>query len=88
MKWTPQKRMTSASALRRLRHEVDAAEQDDVGVGLLGGLGELERIPDDVGDVLDVGLLVVVRQDDGVALAAERVDGAEEIVGKSFHAAA
>ena len=55
-----------------LGHEVHAAEGDDVGVG--GGrlAAEAERVADVVGDVLDLGELVVVGEDDRVALAGER----------------
>ena len=35
---------------------------------------EPERVADVVGHVLDLGPLVVVREDDGVALARERAD--------------
>ena len=49
-----------------LRHEVDAAEGDDVGIGGLGMIGEAERVAHVVGDVLDVAGLIVVREDDGV----------------------
>ena len=57
---------------RGLGHEVDAAEHDHVGVGVRRLLGEPERVADVVGHVLDLGQLVVVRQDHGVALGGER----------------
>ena len=68
--------------LRRLGHEVDAAEGDHVGFHLLGGLRELERVADEIGEVLDLGFLVVVGQDHGVALALDARDRGFEIVGK------
>ena len=37
-------------------------------------LAEAERVADVVGDVLDLGHLVVVREDDRVALLGERAD--------------
>jgi hypothetical protein len=52
---------------RGLGHEVHAAEHDRVGVGLRRALGETERIAHIVGDLLDLGQLVVVRQDHCVA---------------------
>ena len=55
-----------------LGHEVDAAEGDHVGVGRGGLAREAERVADEVGDVLDLGHLVVVGEDDGVALGGER----------------
>ncbi len=53
---------------RSLRHEVHAAENDYVGVGLCGLPGEPQRIADVVRDVLNLRELVVVGKDDGVAL--------------------
>ena len=47
-----------------------AALHDDVGVDLARLARELERIADEIGDaIVDFRRLVVVRQDDGVALA-------------------
>ena len=40
--------------LRGLGHEVDAGEADDVGLRLRRRLRELERVADEVGDVLDL----------------------------------
>ena len=45
-------------------------------------LRELQRIADEVGEILDLGLLVVVRQDHGVALALERADLGLELGGR------
>jgi hypothetical protein len=46
-------------------HEMHAAEHDDAG-GDLGGLaGEFEGVAGEVGDVLHIGELVVVGEDDG-----------------------
>ena len=67
--------------LRGLRHEVDAAEGDDVGVGGLGVIGEAERVAHVVGDVLDVAGLIVVGEDDGVAGLLEGEDFLLEIEG-------
>ena len=55
-------------------HEVDAAEGDDVGVGFFGFVGEAEGVADEIGDFLDVAGLVVVGEDDGVALFFEAQD--------------
>jgi predicted TPR repeat methyltransferase len=60
--------------LRRLGHEVHAGEADHVGLGAARGLRELQRITEEVGDVLDVAILVVVREDDGVPLFLEADD--------------
>ncbi len=61
--------------LRSLGHEVHAALHDDVGIDLAGFARELQAVADEVGDaMIDFRCLVVVRQDDGVALALERID--------------
>ena len=49
-----------------------AAERDHLGVGLRRLLREPERVADEVGHVLDLGQLVVVREDHGAALGGER----------------
>ena len=49
-----------------------AAERDDLGFGLRGLLRERERVADEVGHVLDLRALVVVREDHGATLGGER----------------
>ena len=51
---------------------MDAAEEDRRRPGGRGLAGEPERVADVVGDVLHLGALVVVREDDRVTLARER----------------
>jgi hypothetical protein len=51
---------------------VDAAECDHLGVGVGRLAGQPQRVADVVGDVLDLGHLVVVGEDHGVALGRER----------------
>ena len=60
--------------LRRLGHEVNAAEHDHIGFGAGGAAGELKRITDHIGDVLNGVVLVVVRQDHCVPLTAQGID--------------
>jgi hypothetical protein len=55
-------------------HEPDAAEGDDFAVEFPGFAGEFEAVADDVGEFLDLGFLVVVGEDDRVALALQRED--------------
>ena len=70
-----QHQLVGIEQLRGLGHEVDAALDDDVGVGLRRLLGELQRVADDVGDAMeDLRRLVVVRQDHRVAGLLEVVD--------------
>ena len=66
--------LVGAEDLRGLGHEVHAAEHDGV-LGRLGGdPGQRQRVTDVVGDVLDGGKLVVVRQDRGVAQVGQPAD--------------
>jgi hypothetical protein len=53
-------------------HEMHAAEDDVFGVGLRGEARELQRVAGQVGVLVDVGALVVVAEDDGLAELAER----------------
>ena len=55
-----------------LGHEVNAAELDHLGIGLRRLAGEAERVADEVGHVLQLRQLIVVGEDDGVALGGER----------------
>ena len=64
-----------------------AALHDDIGIGLGGLARKLQRVADDVGDaIVDFRRLVIMRQDDGVALFLQPVDrvhiGGEE---RPFH---
>ena len=60
--------------LGRLGHEPDAGERDDPGVALLRLAGQVERVADEVGEILDRLFLVVVGQQDCVFLSLERED--------------
>ena len=57
-----------AQDLGRLTHEVDAAKDDDIGIGLGGFLTQAEGIPDKVRNLLDLLDLVVVRENNGIPL--------------------
>src|SRR3954453_6464921 len=59
---------------RRLGHEMDAAEDDDIGVSLGRVAREAQRVSDEIGDVLDLWPLIVVRKNAGVANASEILD--------------
>ena len=56
------------------RHEVHAAEHDDAVIRFCRGPGELQGIAGDVRDVLHLGPLVVVGQDDGVEVLFQLED--------------
>ncbi len=64
---------------------MDATEEDDVGLGGLGLVAEAEGVADEIGDALDVLVLVIVGEDDGVALFLEGedflLDGGERRLG-------
>ncbi len=67
-------RLLGAEDRRRLGHEVDAAEDDRRRIGRRGLPRETERVADVVRDVLHLGALVVVGEDDRVLLAGKRAD--------------
>ena len=64
---------------RGLGHEVNAAEGDHLGVGARGLARELQRVAGQIGHVLDLGHLVVVGQDDGLALRGQGADLVAEL---------
>ena len=69
-----QHRLVGRQDRGRLRHEVDAAEGDHVGLGVGRLAREAERVAHEVRHVLHLGHLVVVRQDHGVPLLRQRPD--------------
>src|SRR3970040_2723481 len=50
------------------------AEDDDFRIGAGGGLGEAERVPGKVSHILHLGALVIMGQDDGLALLRQSAD--------------
>ena len=54
--------------LGRLTHEVDPAEDDHVGISLGSFLTQAEGVSHEIGDLLDLLDLVVMRQDYGIPL--------------------
>jgi len=71
--------LLGAEDLRGLGHETDAAKGDHVSVGLGRLARQIEAIADEVRQVLDLGLLVVMGENYGFALALQPVDLGEEI---------
>jgi hypothetical protein len=69
-----QNELVRAEDRGRLGHEVDAAEDDDLGLGGGGLDAEFERVARQVGDVLDGRYLVVVGEDDGLLLRGQPPD--------------
>ena len=65
--------------LRRLGHEADAAEGDHVGIGRRRLARQIEAVADEIGEVLDLRLLVIMREDHGVALALQPLDLGEQV---------
>ena len=66
--------LLGAEDLRGFGHEAHAAEGDHVGVGRVRLAAQLKAVADEVREVLDLGLLVIMGEDDGVALLAQPVD--------------
>jgi hypothetical protein len=60
--------------LGHLGHELHAAERDHIGVGLRRLARQFQRIADEIGQILQFRLLVIMRQDDGILLAAQALD--------------
>ena len=66
--------LLGAEDLGGLRHEMNTAERDHIGVGAGRLAGQLERVTNEISDVLNFRLLVVVRQHHGVALLLQPLD--------------
>jgi hypothetical protein len=77
-----QHRFGGIENLGRLGHEVHAAEHDYSGVGAGGFAGQLERIADEISDVLNRLILVIVRQDHSVAPLFQISDRCRQVAGR------
>ncbi len=67
--------LVGVQEFRGLGHEVDAGLHDDAGLGLGGLARELQRVADEIGDaIINLGRLVIMREDDGVARLLRLVD--------------
>ena len=71
--------LVGADHFRGLGHEQDAGLDDDRGVGLGRLAGQTKAVADIVADAVeDLRRHIVVRQDDGVLLALQRVDRGDQ----------
>ena len=66
--------------LRRLGHEMDAAEGDDFRLRPGRLLRELQGVADEVRQILDVGVLVVMSEDHRIELFAQPLDLAQQLI--------
>jgi len=62
---------------------MNSGKNYDIGVGVGGFAGQFEGITNEVGDVLNVGVLVIVGENDGVQLLFEGVNCCKQVVGQS-----
>ena len=59
---------------------MDSQKQNDLALLVSHScLGQGQRVSQDVGDVLEIGVLIVVGQDDGLAFGLEAFDLFEEV---------
>ena len=70
-----------AHNLGRFGHKMHAAKDDDIGFGLRGLDRQAERIAGEIGQVLDLGNLVVVREHDRVLLLFQAIDLRDKLLG-------
>ncbi len=64
---------------RGLGHEADAAKSDHLGIGRGRLARQIEAVADEIGEVLDLGLLVIMGEDHGVPLALQARDLGEQV---------
>ena len=65
--------------LGRVGHELHAAKGNHVGVRVRRHLRQLQAVAHEIGKILNLRLLIIVRQDDGIALFAQPVDLGEQV---------
>ena len=71
--------------LRCLRHEPDAAERDDIAFGLARLAGQFQAVADHVGKFLNLGILIMMREQNGAAIALEIENFFREGCGRGNH---
>ena len=59
---------------------MDAAEDDPLAIDVLRRPRQRQRVPDHVGEILDLGLLVVVSEDERALLALQLEDRGLEVL--------
>ncbi len=74
-----------AEDFRRLGHEPDPAERDDIGIGRGGLARQIEAVADEIGEVLYLRLLVIMGEDDRVAFLLEARDFGEQVDALQAH---
>ena len=75
-------RFVGAQDLRHLGHEADPGKNDHIGVRGRGPAGQVEGIADEIGQILNLPVLVIMGQDDGVLLTLEAVDLGPRVQGR------
>lgn len=63
-----------AQNLRHLGHETDAAKDDHIRIRSRRLARQIEAVADEIGNVLNIPVLIVMREDDRVARAAQTID--------------
>src|SRR5579859_214766 len=66
--------LVRADDLGDLAHEADAAEHDDVGIGGRRLARQIQRIADEVSEILDLSVLIIVRENNRVAFFLETLN--------------
>ena len=66
---------------------MDSAKKDDLGLCPGGLIAQAQRVPDEIGDVLELGHLIVVREDNSVPLLLELRNLLHEVETKVYTAA-
>ena len=61
------------------RHEVDPAEDNDLGVVVGGFPGQIEAVADEIGNILNFVDLVIMRENDGIHFALEFLNFRNEV---------
>ena len=71
--------LLGAKDLGGVGHELDPAKRDHVGIGRRRLARQFKAVAHEVGDVLNVGRLIVMREDHRVLLLTEAVDFGEQV---------
>ena len=72
-------RFLRAQNFRRFGHEFDATEGNDIGIGFRRALTQFKAVTNEIREILNFGLLLIMREDDGITVFFQPVDLCEQI---------
>ena len=72
-------RLLRRQDFRGLSHKANAAKGDHIGIRLRRLFRQIEAVADEIGQILYLGLLIIMREDHRIAFFAQAIDFGEQV---------